>query len=94
MLAAKILDYPWTRPDLQRASRYALLAGASGTTADRFWEYYTACAPTEEFKNFIENMLAYQPSTRPTMADILGHPWMAGNVLTKEEFATICEGFL
>ena len=94
MLAAKIHDYPWTRPELQRASKYALLAGSAGTNAARFWEYYTESAPTEEFKNFIESMLAHLPSSRPTMADILGHPWMTGPVITKEEFAAMCEGFL
>ena len=46
---------------------------------------------TEEFKELIESMLAYNPTTRPTMADILGNSWMRGEVCTKEEFAAKCK---
>jgi len=49
---------------------------------------------TEDFKELIEGMLAYNPTTRPTMADILGHRWMRGNVCTKEEFAAKCKSFM
>ena len=36
-------------------------------------------------------LLSYQPSSRPTIADILGDPWMRGPVMSKEDFAKICK---
>ena len=54
-----------------------------------FWDYYADRELTEEFQNLIESMLALNPTTRPTMADILAHPWMKGNPETnmkKEDF--------
>jgi len=48
---------------------------------------------SENFKNLIEIMLAYDPSSRMTMSDVLGHPWFRGTVDTKEQFKTKCESF-
>ena len=31
-------------------------------------------------------MLKHNPMARPTIADVLGHPWMRGEVPTKDEF--------
>jgi len=39
-------------------------------------------------------MLALNPTTRPTMADILGHDWMRGEVSTREQFEEKCKPFL
>ena len=41
---------------------------------------------TDEFKQLVSLMLKHNPMARPTIADILGHPWMRGDVPTKEEF--------
>lgn len=47
---------------------------------DMFWKSHEqGKAPgffTEEFKDLITNMLAHNPSSRLSMADIIGHPWM------------------
>jgi len=48
---------------------------------------------SDNFKNLMESMMAYQPSSRPTMVDIIGHPWMRGAVDTQEEFHLKCKGF-
>lgn len=39
-------------------------------------------------------MLQYHPSSRPTMADVLGHKWMRGNTVTDAEFAHHCAEFM
>lgn len=47
---------------------------------DMFWRSHEQGKPagffTEEFKDLITNMLAHNPSSRLSMADIIGHPWM------------------
>jgi len=71
-----------------------LFAGDSGFNAGEFWAAYEEQAPTEDFKDLIEGMLAYNPTSRPTMADILGHRWVRGAVCTKEQFASKCKKFM
>ena len=43
---------------------------------------------SDNLKNLLESLLNYDPALRPTIADILSHPWMKeGPVATKEETA-------
>ena len=93
MLATKIEDYPWVKPEITdaRNKNYRNLAFEGGYKADEFWSKYASKNLTPEFKSFIQAMLSYQPSTRPTIADILGDPWMRGPVMTKEEFYNVCK---
>jgi len=39
-------------------------------------------------------MLAKEPSSRPTMADILGHKWMRGEMMTQQAFEAICKKYM
>ena len=94
LFVGKFLDYPWAKPDIDDDADYRLLAGDNGTNADAFWAKYEGEAPTEDFKDLIEGSLAYNPTTRPTMVDILGHRWMRGKVCTKEQFAAKCKPFM
>ena len=41
---------------------------------------------TDDFKELVALMCKKNPMARPTMADVLGHPWMRGSLPTKEEF--------
>jgi len=76
------MDYPWKKPD-RYSGKYELLVDENGTKAQKFWSNYDEeCSLSEDFKGFIESMLAFNPISRATMADILGHPWMRGRVLT------------
>ena len=96
LFVAKIIGYPWKVPDLIKDNDYKLLAGDYGINSEEFWrsENFSHVTLSEEFKNFIENLLACLPSSRPTMADILGHEWMRQDVLTKEQFETQCKGYM
>ena len=58
---------------------------------EQFWAKYAHVKASSEFKHLISGILAYQPSSRPTIADILGDPWMRGPVMSKEDFAKICK---
>merc|ERR1712183_139502 len=80
LLVTMIEDYPWIKPDIndERNRNYKNLSFEGGFKASSMWKKYKNL-PTE-FKNFITSMLSYQPSSRPTMADILGDPWMRGQV--------------
>lgn len=56
---------------------------------EMFWESHASRHPpgffSEEFKDLMTNMLAYNPSSRLSMADVIGHPWMQnGETATHE----------
>ena len=54
-----------------------------------FWNFHSKRRPagffTDDFKDLIQRMLAYNPKERPTMVDIATHPWVKGPVLTLEQ---------
>jgi serine/threonine protein kinase len=60
----------------------------STNRADLFWkQHQNNKVPgffSEEFKDLITNMLQYNPNSRPSLADIIGHPWMQGPIATPE----------
>ena len=39
---------------------------------------------SEDFKDLLTVMLDFNPNNRLCMADVIGHPWMSGEVATKE----------
>ena len=60
--------------------------------ADLFWKAHAKNKPgnmaffPENFRNMITAMLQYDPAARPSMADIIAHPWVReGEVATLEE---------
>ena len=60
--------------------------------ADLFWKAHSKNKPgnmdffPESFRNLITAMLQFDPAARPTMADIISHPWVqSDNVATLEE---------
>lgn len=94
LFVSKVVAYPWIKPDIISDSQYILFAGNNGLNACKFWEQYDDRDLSEEFKNLIEIMLAVDPSSRPTMADILGHEWMRGKAVTKQQFVSKCAKFM
>jgi len=53
---------------------------------DTFWaSFENICDFPEDFKDLINNMLQLNPLQRLSMADIVGHPWMQGEMATPEE---------
>lgn len=40
---------------------------------------------SDELKHLIVSMLQLDPAHRPTMSEILAHPWMRGDLPSKEE---------
>ena len=57
----------------------------------RFWQNYDKWKVSEDFKELVSLLLAPDPGSRPTMADILGHEWMREEVVTTAEL-TECLG--
>jgi len=57
--------------------------------ADLFWKAHSKNKPegffSEDFKNLITSMLAFDPSQRPSMADIKAHAWYKGEVVTLDD---------
>ena len=41
---------------------------------------------SEELKHFVALLLAPEAGSRPTMGDVLGHPWMMGEIADFQEF--------
>lgn len=83
MLVSKLMSYPWRKPDIVSDLNYRLFAANAGVEADKFWTKVSAKDQTADFKDLMESMLAYNPTSRLTMADILGHAWMRGPVCTQ-----------
>lgn len=77
-------------PPFQRASpqdqHFKLLAM---NRADLFWKAHSrnkaAGFYTEEFKDLITNMLQLIPTHRLSLADVVGHPWMQGQIATEAD---------
>jgi len=47
--------------------------------ADEFWINYslrTNVVPSDEFKSLVTAMLAYDPVRRPSLIEIINHPWV------------------
>ena len=87
------LDEPWKNPNPIEDDRYNLLVGDYSQNSDKFWKEYSDLELSSDFKNLIELLLAKEPSSRPTMADILGLEWMRGP-LGQVDFETICHQIL
>jgi len=54
-----------------------------------FWNFHSKRKPagffTDDFKDLIQKMLAFDPSERPTMVQIASHPWVTGTVYSLEQ---------
>jgi len=67
---------------------YRCLAGKRG---DIFWRTHSKSKPdgdkffSEEFKDLIECMLKLEPVQRPSITDVIQHPWMQGPTPSREE---------
>ena len=48
----------------------------------------------DDFIVLMSSMMAYEPSGRPTMADMIGSNWMRGEVATSEQFIVRFEQFI
>lgn len=59
--------------------------------ADIFWNTHLFKKPrgrefiSEDLKDLIQSMLQLDPSHRPSISEILAHPWMKGEIPTNEE---------
>ena len=56
---------------------------------DLFWQAHGAYFPADyfslEFKDLMSSMLGYSAKTRLCIADVIGHPWMQGQMATEDE---------
>lgn len=69
---------------------YRLLAA---NRAEIFWQAHKDAEEgtdiySPEFKDLFEKMMALNPAQRPTLDDILAHPWMQGAYCSEEEAVT------
>ena len=93
MLVARTFSIPFTKAEPDDTN-YKNLACYNGMDANLFWENYKDLNLSVDFINLITSMLSFQPSSRPSTADILGHKWMKGETVTKQEFIDHCTGFM
>jgi serine/threonine protein kinase len=57
---------------------------------EKFWSSYEKkCTFSEAFKNLINCMLAFDPTYRLSISEILSHQWTNEEVLTSEEVEKI-----
>jgi len=63
----------------------------AASRADIFWRTHCKSKEegdsffSEEFKDIVQSMLQLDPAHRPTIPEVLAHPWMKGDVPTREE---------
>lgn len=56
---------------------------------DKFWATHSKKAKlSEELKDLLNSMLAFDPTHRLTIPEIMAHPWMAGDLLMGEDLET------
>ena len=87
--------FPWKTPDIRIDPNYQMLASNFGIDSHEFWAMFEEedFSIDEELKDLIESMLAYDPTSRPTLVDVLAHDWMRENTDTKEEFSRKCASY-
>jgi len=92
LMVARLVAYPFNQACLTD-EKYKLLQGADSAL---FWKGYKKSVPglTDEFINLITGMLQFNPASRPTMSDVLGHQWMRGETVTAEQFQAHCSTFM
>jgi len=70
----------------QQNPHYEMLAAGR---ADLFWQAHEASPPpnplSAEFKDLFEKMQTLNPSKRPSVAEIISHPWMNGPTASQQE---------
>ena len=91
-MVARLVAYPFNQACLSD-EKYKLLCGADSAL---FWKGYKKTIPGlgDDFVNLITGMLQLNPASRPSMADVLGHPWMRGECVTPEQFQAHCADFM
>lgn len=54
-----------------------------------FWKAHEKCKPrgffSDDFKDLMNSMLAFQPYERLAIAEIVGHPWLTNDSETADE---------
>lgn len=55
---------------------------------DSFWVAFEQNYLSDEFKELVMSMMAAEPCMRPSLVDILSHPWMNGEIADLEEVRT------
>lgn len=78
---------PFSKAD-QRDPYYQLLASKN----EKFWQLHSRNKPpnyySKEFRNLIESMLAFDPTQRPSIAEIKSHPWYNGPSASLQDLAS------
>ena len=60
---------------------------------DRYWKKTGGENLSEEFKDLVLKMLAYDPAKRPTIEEIKNHPWMKKEFSSKKASKDIMQTF-
>ena len=83
LFVAKCIAYPWNNATRRDKGYYAI--SSDKTTNQIFWQAYEEQIPsiTEEFKDLV-NSAVQRAEYRATLTEVLGHPWMKGEILTEE----------
>ena len=60
--------------------------------SEKFWKVHEKNRAlgffSDSFKHLVTSMLKYDPAMRPNLANIVGHPWMQGEMPTRDEIKT------
>ena len=69
----------------QATSQDKLYSVISQENYDTYWKHMCVLSPTEHFspplQNLLNSLFAYTPVSRPTVPEILQHPWLASTPL-------------
>ena len=90
LLSMRCLHYPFKKAYSNDPNYVNLVSG----DATQFWATYEQLGLTDDFKNLITHLLQEKTPSRIVMADLLGHPWMKGEVVSKDQFDERFQSFL
>ena len=82
LFVAKVVKYPW---DHARTSDngYKAISGNFIRNA-AFWHQYRHKVTSAEFKDLVNSAVKKDPAARASLAQVLNHPWMKGEMPTRQ----------
>ena len=87
--------YSGSKPFTKATERDPLYKLITENRSHLFWKAHEQSKPrgffSDDFKDLMNSMLAFQPYERLSIAEIVGHPWLSNDTETANDTELCCE---